>query len=307
MVREVGVGASVVEGEHTSDEERAFVVGGREGSAEGSAGLAVAHKAVGKEEAVLGREAVGYLARLAHEAVLELGGVGDARPVVDDGVLTDDAYADGDDGTGYALQRAVSQAEGSVDDAAVGDVAVRDVVGVGDAHVVADGSDGQAVGRDVLRDEATHNLGELLVLLVLDHEGSKLGIESVENHHVAVAHLVEDGDDLSLAKGGIGRGVDAADVFDEAVVADDAVAQRSTTYAAMLHEPIGGLYRLAERAKMYFSVEISLMNVVGTEVVCNRDALPVLSRAALGHESSNLVFVKFPHKTILLPNYIFSG
>ena len=75
MVREIRARACVVEREHAADEQRALVVRSREGAAEGSARLAVAHVAVCEEEAVLGRKAVGYLTRFAHEAVLELCGI----------------------------------------------------------------------------------------------------------------------------------------------------------------------------------------------------------------------------------------
>ena len=174
-------------------------------------------------------------------------------------------------------------------------MAIGDIVSTSDAHVVADGSDGEAVLSNVLRDESAYDVGELAVLLVLDHKGSQLRIETVEYHHVAVAHLIEDGDYASLAEGSIGCGVDTAHVFDEAVVADDTVAQCGTSYAAMLDEAIGYFDCLVEGAERHFAVKVRLLNVVGDEVLGHCDVLPVFCRAALTFEGRNLCFVKFPH------------
>ena len=278
------------------------MVGGGEGSAEGGACLAVAHVAVGEEEAVLGREAVGYLAGLTHETVLQLGGIGDARAVVDDGVQADDAHADADRCAGDALQGAVAQAEGSVDVATVRDVAVCDFGGRGDAHIVADGGDRKAVLGDVLLDELAHDVGELAVMFVLDHEGRQLRVEAVEYHHVAVAHLVEDGDDAPLAEGSLGCRVDAAHVLDEAVVADDAVSERSPADAAVPDEAVVQLNHLVECSEGDFTEEVSLVDIVGAEVVGHRNAVPVLCPAALLLQGTNLFFTKFSHKSIFFLN-----
>ena len=90
-----------------------------EGTAEGSTCFAIAHVAVGKEEAVLGSKAIRYLASFAHETVLEFGRICYARTIIYDRVLADDADANSHDGSGYALKRAVAKAESSVNDAAI--------------------------------------------------------------------------------------------------------------------------------------------------------------------------------------------
>ena len=52
MVREVGCRPSVIERELSANEQRTLMMRSRERSAEGSAGLAIAHETVGKEHAL---------------------------------------------------------------------------------------------------------------------------------------------------------------------------------------------------------------------------------------------------------------
>ena len=107
---------------------------------------------------------------------------------------------------------------------------------------------------------------------------------------------------MTFSEGSVGCRVDAADVLDEAVVADDTIAQGGATDAAVLREAFAYLYRLVERAERHLPIEICLLYVVGAEIVCHRDVLPLFCRASLTLESSNLTFIKFPHKPIFLPD-----
>lgn len=109
MVGEVGGRSRVVEREHRSNQQAALVVGGREWAAEGRAGLAIAHVAIGEEDTLGGRETVGQLAGFAHEAVLDLHAIDDGAAVGDDTVLGNDARADIDRGVGRGEDRAVAQ------------------------------------------------------------------------------------------------------------------------------------------------------------------------------------------------------
>ena len=65
----------------------------RERTAKSGTGLTIAHIAIGKEYTLRGREAIGNLASLAHEAVLQFHGVDDRRAVGYDSILTDDTSA----------------------------------------------------------------------------------------------------------------------------------------------------------------------------------------------------------------------
>ena len=85
---------------------------------------------------------------------------------------------------------------------------------------------------------------ERLVAEMLHHEGGKLAIEVVEEDDVAVAHLVEYGDEVALAKGGsLGR-LHLRDVGDIAVVADSVVVD---VVACLLDEAIVADGDIAER------------------------------------------------------------
>ena len=174
VVGEVGGRTGVVEAELGADEQRALVVAGREGAAEGGAGLAVAHVAVGEEHALRGGEPVADLAGLAHEAVLHLHRVDDARALAHDGVLYDDACAHVDVGLVGRHQGAVAQPAGAVHLAVVLKNGVGDFLGVDDFHPVADDA---AVGQALLHltgDDMAQLVLHFLVAGVLHHEGGKL-------------------------------------------------------------------------------------------------------------------------------------
>ena len=123
-------------------------------------------------------------------------------------------------------------------------------------------------------------------------------MESVEYHDVPVAYFVEHGYDASFAEAGVWCCVDAAYVFDEAIVADDAVAQGGATYAAVFVEAFGYVYCFAEGAECYLSVEVCLVYVFCAEIVGHGDVEPVFCRASLLFECVDFVFVQFPHNVI---------
>ena len=203
VVTEVGCRARVVEREHAADEQRTLVVACRERSAEGGAGLAVRHVAVGKEHALRGCEPVAQLAGLAHEAVLHLHAVDDGRAVGNDRVFADHARAYEHAGLGRAHDGAVAYACGAVNLAEVVDNGVRDLLCVDDLHPVAYGSRLGHRALNVFSHEALHGRAEGGVARVLHHEGGDLARQAVERHHVAVAHLVEHRYVVALAEGGI--------------------------------------------------------------------------------------------------------
>ena len=180
-------------------------------------------------------------------------------------------------------------------------MAVCNVVNRDDSHVIADGRDRQAVFYNALPDELAYDFRELFVLFVLDHERSKLGVKAVENHDISIAYFVEDGDDVPFAKRSIGSGVDAVNVFNETIVADDAISQGSPSDAAVLCEAFAQFYRLVKRSKRHLSVEVRVMNIIGAEIVCHIDILPILCRATLSFEGCHFALIKFPHKPIFLP------
>ena len=122
------------------------------------------------------------------------------------GVFADNAGADIHACLRDALDGAVAQSAGSVDLAVVVDVGVGDFARVDDFHPVADGAALWHAGLHLLADEVEDDVHELLVAVVVDHECGQLAGEAVEEHHVAVAHLVEHADEVALAEGGsLGR------------------------------------------------------------------------------------------------------
>ena len=249
------------------------MVAGRERSAEGRARLSVGHETVGEEDAVLGSEPVGDLACLAYEAVLQFHAVEDGTAVVDDGVLTDDARPYIHAGLRDALDGAVAQAARSVHLTVIIDVGVGDLTGVDHLDAVADGASVGDAGLHLLTDKVEDGLHELLVAVVVHHEGGELTGESVEEHDVAIAHLIKYGDEVAFSKSGSLCGLDGvdiadvalvaygivvdevADILDEAVVADGDVTQSGALDAAVLDKAFADFYLFSESTDAHLSIE----------------------------------------------------
>ena len=95
---------------------------------------------------------------------------------------------------------------------------------------------------------------------MLDHESSQLGVQVVEEHDIAVAHLVQYRDQMALTEGGSFCSLHGADVRDvtvvtyriivdevsyllyETVVANGDVTQGGIVDACMLGESVGHLH-----------------------------------------------------------------
>ena len=76
MVAEVCRRAGIVEREHTSNKQRTLVMTHAERTAEGGAGFAVGHVAVGKEHAAGSSKAISEFAHFAYKAVNHLNAAG---------------------------------------------------------------------------------------------------------------------------------------------------------------------------------------------------------------------------------------
>ena len=69
----------------------------------------------------------------------------------------------------------------------------------------------------------------------------------------------------TVAKGSIGCRVDAVNILDEAIVADNAVAQSGSSDATVFDEALANLYCLVERAEPYLAVKACVLYEVGAE------------------------------------------
>ena len=191
MVREIGGRTGIIEREHAANQQARLMVRCREGTAEGSASLAVRHIAVGKEHAGRRRESIAYVAGFAHEAVFHLHGVDDGASIGDDGVFTNDACTDEHRVRRRRTDGTVAQSGSTADLAAVVDDRVRDFLRVDNLHVIADGT---TIGNGTLYllvDHPANGILQRLVVEVLHHESGKLTVQVAEQNQVALAHLVE--------------------------------------------------------------------------------------------------------------------
>ena len=306
VVGEVGGRPGIVERELATDEQARLVVAGREGAAEGSAGLAVRHIRIGEEDALRRREAVAQLAGLADEAVLYLHTVEDARPVGDDRVFADNSRSDVHAVVRPAHDGAVADARGSADLAVVHDDGVRYLLRTRYLHVVADGATLGCRPLDVLVDESADAVLDGFVVEVFHHEGSKLAVQVGEEDGIAVARLVQHADQVALSVGSSLGGLHhrevryeavvadgivvdiAADVLDEAVVADDDVAQRGVADARMLVEAARYLDVLLKHTEEHLAIERYVAQMVRVEIVSYVDGCPVFCRTSVIFQDANL-------------------
>ena len=149
---------------------------------------------------------------------------------------------------------------------------------------------------DLISYHRPDDIREALVCLVLYHQGGELGVESVEYHHVAVAHLVEDRYHLALAEVGIGCGVYQAYVVYQAVVADRHVSQRGVADARVACKALGNLDFLAEVPQTYAPEELYIIYIVAAEILVHKDSRPILCRTPLLQECVYLMFVQTSHR-----------
>ena len=191
VVREVGVRASVIERELSADEQRALMVRSRERSAEGGAGLTVGHKRVGKEQTGLGREAIGYLTSLAHEAVLHLHRVVDRATVADNRVLANHTRANEHRRVLTTQNRTLVQSGSATNLAVALDYRVRNILRIDNLHTVTHDAALRRRHPHLVVNQLFQSVHQCLVRVVLHHEGSQLRVQFPEQRHVAVAHLVE--------------------------------------------------------------------------------------------------------------------
>ena len=166
---------------------------------------------------------------------------------------------------------------------------------------------------DVLAHERADGLGECLVLLVFDHDGGNLRVQSVENHYVAVAHLVEYRDDASLAERGVLACLDDRDVrdetavsdavvvdaasypFDETVVAHGDVAQAGMADATVFAESLADLYVGVVSSQLYLAVKFCVSDVFGGEALVHCYPSPIFCRTALLLEGVDFFACQFAH------------
>ena len=299
MIGEVGGRAGIIERELSADEQRALVVAGREGTAEGGTRLAVRHVAVGEEDALRGGKTVSYMAGLTHKAVLHLHAIDDARAVAYNRVLANHSRTDIYRVVGPVQDRAVAHARGAVDLAIVVNDGIGDFLRSHNLHVIADDATLGHVAADILVDESAYLILDVFVGEMLHHECRELAIQVTEDDGVAVARLVEHRDEVALAVGGTFRGLDdahirdeavvangivvdvSAHILDEAVVTDGHIAQGGITDAAGLHESLADFHALHKTAHAYRTIEGHISKGRGIEILAHLNGGPVLGGASM--------------------------
>ena len=171
-----------------------------ERAAEGRASLAIGHKRIGKKQAMFGRKTIGHGARFAHETTLK-----------------DDVLAN----VTIVSDVAVDQFSCAIDASVMANVHALRIVAI---RLAADGA---------------QPLRELGIGRITNLQSGELRTELREQHHVAVARLVQNGDD---EVGVIGqRTRHKRRIFDKAIVADGDVPQRGVTHAAGLGKTLDHL------------------------------------------------------------------
>ena len=227
VVGEVGGRTRIVERELSADKQRALVMGRRERTAESGTRLTVRHIRIGEEHAACRREAVAQLASLTHVAVLHLHAVDDGRSVADDRVLADDARAYIHRGVTVAHQRAVAQTRRSRNLAVVIYHRIGYLLRIDNLHTIAYGGCLRRRALYLLTHESAYGVLERTVLEVLHHKGCHLTGQAPEENQIAVAHLVEDRDEVALSVRGAVCGFHGTYIGDDTVVANDVIIYKS--------------------------------------------------------------------------------
>ena len=285
MVREVGVRTGVIERELTADEQRALMVRGREGSAEGRTGLTIGHKRVGKEQAGLGCKSVGNLTGLTHKAVLHLHTVIDRTTVTDNRVLADHARTDKHRGVHRTHHGTLRESGSTTDLAVTFDDGVGDILGIDNLHVVTDIAAVRTCHSQLVLNHLLQGLSQVLVGVMLHHKRGQLTVQLAEDGHVTVTHLVQYRDDRSLTIGGIIGGLKGTDIRDitvvtyrivvdvvayllyQTVVTHGHVSQGGVVDTRVFEESFAHLHHLVESTQTDIAIEYHAMEVIRFKVL----------------------------------------
>ncbi len=134
---------------------------------------------------------------------------------------------------------------------------------------------------------------------MLDHESCQLGVQVVEEHDIAVAHLVQDRDQMALTIGstlGSLHGADIRDVavvtnriiidkvshlLDKAIVANGDIPQGSVVDACMFGEPAGHLHLLLKNSQADVAIEHHPVEAVRRKRLGNLNIFPILGPTAV--------------------------
>ena len=148
----------------------------------------------------------------------------------------------------------------------------------------------------------------------------------MEEHHVAVTHLVEHTDKMTFTKrsalGSLhGRDIrditivtdsividEVTDLLNQAVIAYDNVTQRGIVDTRVLHETLRYFYLFLENAQSDVAVENDAVEVIRRKFLSNLYTLPVFSPAAIVFQYTNLIICQksvVSHKCIVFGSIIF--
>ena len=132
---------------------------------------------------------------------------------------------------------------------------------------------------------------------MLHHKGGQLTVQLAEDRHIAITHLVEDGDHAALTIGGIVGGLERTDVrditvitdgivvdivthlLDQTVIAHRHITQRGIVDTGMLHKALRHLDHLLKGTETDIAIEHHAVEVIGSEPFIDHHALPVLCPA----------------------------
>ena len=121
----------------------------------------------------------------------------------------------------------------------------------------------------------------------------------MEEHHIAIAHLVEDADQMAFTKGStlsglhrrdirdiavVANGIvvdEVANLLDETVVAHSDIAQGGIIDTRVFHKAFGHFHLLLEDTQSDVAIEDDTMEVVGRKLLSDLYALPVFSPTAI--------------------------
>ena len=206
------------------------MVRGRERSAESSTRLAISHVTVGKEHAGLSSETVGNLAGLTHITVLHLYGVRNRTAVRDDGVLADDTRTDIYGGIFLREDGTIGETCGTIDFTIVLHDSIGNLLRIDDFHTIAQCTALRLREANLLVDESDDAVLQLFVAEVLHHESCQLRVQVVEQHHIAVTHLVQHTDHVTLTKGSTLGGLHRRHVRDVTVAANGIVVDEIANF-----------------------------------------------------------------------------
>jgi hypothetical protein len=278
MIGEIGIGTGIVKREFAGNEEAVLVVAYGKRPAEGCASLAVAYKTVGKEQTAFCRS-VDDVAGFPYKTVVDMCPVKDGTPCLDDAVIQDDVVADIGTGLRGAEDGTFTDPAGTGDLTVIIDDSIRDLCRIDDLHPIAQDTPLRFLLFQIVVDDRPENFPEFLVFSIPDLKGRDLGVEGVEEDHVAVSTFVLDTDDIAFAIGGIRGGVHLSDIGNvtlltdivvvdivarplyQAVVPDGHVLEHCVVDAGMLGKTFIYVDVLLEHTEIDFSIELDVPDV----------------------------------------------